>query len=184
MGPDPSGHHVFIHDWLPCYDIDGACTSSVRVRHSIVAREILGHMVTKVEKEKWADMRMAHLGLLQNVVSRMASNSASVKTYCISIVSAFIGLSVTVAKPDIMNFVVPIITILAFLDAQYLRLERAFRAQYNSVRQDPLDNEPDFLVTPSFIAGSGLWEVFWSWSIWLFYVPLVFIAVTIGQLAG
>lgn len=141
-------------------------------------------MTTGVDKDKWADMRVAHLGMLQNVVSRMAGNSASVKTYCISIVSALIGLSAAITKPEIMYFTVPIIIILGLLDAQYLRLERAFRAQYNSVRKEQLDKEPDFLITPSFVAGSDLWEVFWSWSVWLFYVPLIITAVVIGQIIG
>lgn len=141
-------------------------------------------MVTEAERNKWADMRITHLGLLQNVVSRMANNSASVKTYCISIVSALIGLSAAITKPEIMYFTVPIIIILGILDAQYLRLERAFRAQYNSLRNEPLEKEPDFLITPSFIAGSGLWKVFWSWSVWLVYVPLVITVVVIGQIIG
>lgn len=133
-------------------------------------------------EEKWPDMRMKHLEMLQNVISRMASNSASMKNYTMSISAAIIALSAAIKKPEILYYSIPLIAIFCILDAQYLRLERAFRDQYNSIRKEGFDKEPDFSISPSWKVVNELWPIVRSWSVWLFYVPIIVVFIIIGNL--
>lgn len=73
-----------------------------------------------------------HLDILQTIIGRMASNSASCKNYCITLVGALLALE-QVKKEGSLIFLafVPIIAF-AFLDMYYLYLETFFRGQYNS----------------------------------------------------
>lgn len=120
-----------------------------------------------MHRDKWPDMRMKHLELMQGVIARMGSNGAGLKGYCMGIVAAFIGLAGAVDKPRILLLCLPIVFVFAVLDAAYLALERGFRNHYDILRTAPLDNEPDFEIcvhdTPS------LFSVAKSWSIVLFY---------------
>ena len=73
-----------------------------------------------------------HLGILQGVIERMASNSTSSKAWCIAIVSAIL---VVVADKDKPNYallaLIPTFLFLA-LDAYYLALEKGFRNAYDA----------------------------------------------------
>ena len=73
----------------------------------------------------------AHMTMLQGIVQRMAANSASCKTWCITIVSAVV---VAVADKGNANLLwIAALPIPAFfmLDVYYLGLERGFRESYN-----------------------------------------------------
>lgn len=73
-----------------------------------------------------------HLGILQNVIVRMASNSTAAKTWCITIVSAILVVVADKKKPDYaLLALIPLILFMA-LDAYYLAMEKGFRNAYNS----------------------------------------------------
>ncbi|MEJ1250634.1 hypothetical protein [Denitratimonas tolerans] len=125
----------------------------------------------------------AHLGMLQNVVQRMASNSASCKTWCITIVSAII---VAVAdKPNEKLLWIAAIPIPAFLllDAYYLGLERGFRDSYNAFVSrycsGTLRSQDVFCISPSKDVNWLRLEAFTSFSILGFYLPLAAIVAVV-----
>ncbi|WP_213115320.1 hypothetical protein [Cobetia sp. MC34] len=72
-----------------------------------------------------------HLSIIQNVIQRMASNSASCKTWCVTLVSAI--LVVVIDKNKSAYFLLALLPILVFLilDAYYLSMEKGFRNSYN-----------------------------------------------------
>lgn len=75
----------------------------------------------------------AHLGIMQDVIQRMASNSASCKTWCITLVSAILVVVADKGKPE-YAWLALIPTVLFFaLDAYYLALEKMFRLSYNNL---------------------------------------------------
>ena len=125
----------------------------------------------------------AHLGMLQNVVQRMASNSASCKTWCITIVSAII---VAVAdKPNDKLLWIAAIPIPAFLllDAYYLGLERGFRDSYNTFVSrycsGALETKDVFCISPSRDVAWLRLEAFTSFSILGFYLPLAVLVAAV-----
>lgn len=74
----------------------------------------------------------AHLQIMQGVINRMASNSASCKAWCITLVSAILVIVADKGKPNYAYIgLLPTVLFLG-LDAYYLALERSFRASYNA----------------------------------------------------
>ena len=121
----------------------------------------------------------SYLTILQSVISRMATNSSSCKTWCISLVSAIIVIVADKGKPNyVWISVVPIILFL-FLDSYYLSLERQFRTVYNDfikkLHYGGATVDDIFLVTPR--TGSGatslnIIKASCSIAVWLFYALL------------
>ena len=90
-------------------------------------------------RDKWPEMRMKHLEFVQNAISRMGSNNANLKGYCMTMVAAVIGLSAAVSKEQIIIYSLPIVITFSVLDAAYLSLERGFRQNFDSIRRTKLD---------------------------------------------
>ena len=88
-------------------------------------------MSDETEYKQNSQAVQAHLGLLQSVIGRMATNSSSCKAWCIAIVSAVLVLLGDKRKPEYAWIaLIPTLLFLS-LDAYYLALERGFRRSYN-----------------------------------------------------
>jgi hypothetical protein len=135
----------------------------------------------KLKPEKLADLRIKHLEMLQAVISRIAGQGATLKNYCITLTTAVCGLAVTLQKPLVALLSLMPVTILALLDAQYLRLERRFRALYEKERSGNWSVAPAFEISSRRAPKVSYWGAFLSWSILAFYAPLA-IAVVIVML--
>lgn len=72
-----------------------------------------------------------HLQMLQDVINRMASNSANAKTWCITLVSAIIILAADKENPQVIEYTLLPVIMFYILDVYYLAYEKAFRALYN-----------------------------------------------------
>jgi carbon starvation protein CstA len=73
----------------------------------------------------------SYLGILQGVITRMATNSANAKAWCVALVSAIVVIIADKGRPEyVWISCVPIVLFFA-LDAYYLGLERLFRDVYN-----------------------------------------------------
>lgn len=81
-----------------------------------------------------------HLELIQNIITRMASNSFMLKGWAVTLVAAIFALSNKDA--DKLYFLVAYIPIIVFwgLDAYYLLQERLYRSLYDKIRST---NEQD-----------------------------------------
>jgi hypothetical protein len=121
-----------------------------------------------------------HLNILQGVVQRMASNSASCKTWCITIVSAVLVLIADKGKPELFWLALFPIPVFAALDIYYLGLERGFRASYNTfvnrLHNGSLSVEDLYSVTPAKEIGWLRAESLFSYSVLGFYTPLALLA--------
>jgi len=126
----------------------------------------------------------SYLSILQNIISRMASDSGSCKTWCITLVSAIVVVVATEGIPDSVWLALIPTFLFLFLDAYYLALERTFRCQYNDfirkVQESEAVLEDTFVVKPT----SNLREVtnsvtraLKSFSIWPFYGMLVLMLI-------
>lgn len=78
--------------------------------------------------------KMKYLELIHGVITRMASNSFSLKGWAVTLVAGFFALAEK--DTDKMYFLVTYIPICVFwfLDSYYLQQERLYRALYNHVR--------------------------------------------------
>lgn len=119
----------------------------------------------------------SHLGILQGVIERMAANSTSEKSWCITIVSAILVVIADKNKPD-YAFLALIPTLLfSALDIYYLAMEKGFRNSYNGfvkkVHNGTLTADDLYFVRSSGKTHSLLWEACKSFSVWGFYIGLV-----------
>ena len=122
-----------------------------------------------------------HLGILQGVIERMASNSSSAKAWCIATVSATLVVVADKGKPDYALLAL-IPTFLFFsLDAYYLAMEKGFRRAYNSfvqkVHEGTLEPADLYCVEPEGQASGLQWEALRSFSVWGFYLVLGIVVV-------
>ena len=69
---------------------------------------------------------------LQSTMARMGSQSASCKTWCITLVSAVLAFAADKQKPDAIFIVIIPIWLFFLLDSYYLARERIFRKLYDN----------------------------------------------------
>lgn len=68
-----------------------------------------------------------HMNMLQGVINRLATQSSSCKTWCLTVVGGMLGLAGSTKVVDLAWLaLVPVLTFM-LLDAYYLACERAFR---------------------------------------------------------
>ena len=118
----------------------------------------------------------AHLGIMQSVIQRMASNSSSCKAWCIALASAVLVVA-DKSKPEYAWIAVIPTLLFLTLDAYYLALERAFRDSYNAFidklhggRIEPTDL---YAVIPSGSSFRQFLGALGSFSVWPMYVTLL-----------
>lgn len=108
-----------------------------------------------------------HLQFIQDVITRMNSNSFSMKGWMIAIVSAFVALYVD--KGNVWLLCAPTVPTILFwcLDAYYLQQERKYRNLYNSVVST--DSDIHLFDMDASRYDEKYWGVFWSKTIWPLY---------------
>lgn len=128
----------------------------------------------------------SYITVLQNIVTRMATNSTACKTWCITLVSAVIVIIADKGKPSYIWISIIPIVLFGLLDAYYLLLEKAFREKYNEFIKKVHDStatiDDMFIVAPS----SGVRVVTSEWlkaagsiSIWPFYSLLLIMLIIV-----
>lgn len=131
-----------------------------------------------VESKYSEDVRQ-HLSFIQGVITRMNSNSFSMKGWMVAIVSALAAVYASDSSNlcGYMYFVVgiPVVLIFCGLDAYYLKMEKQYRALYNKVRSKPEDT--DFSMDASGFKKT-MWQAFKSPSVWILYASVLVLLVT------
>ncbi len=118
----------------------------------------------------------AHLGIIQAVIQRMASNSTSCKAWAITLVSAILVIVADKGKPrHAMIAALPII-LFFLLDSYYLSLEKRFRDSYNSfndkLHEGKVIASDLYAVTPHGLQSFAFVSAMGSFSVWPFYATL------------
>lgn len=118
----------------------------------------------------------AHLGIAQAVIQRMASNSASCKAWCITLVAAILVIVADKGKPTYALIAAIPTLLFLVLDSYYLALERCFRNSYNEfidkVHEGRVVAADLYAVTPRGPLATAFAQSIGSFSIWPFYVTL------------
>ncbi len=118
-----------------------------------------------------------HLGILQNVIQRMAANSSASKAWCVTLVSAVLVIVADKDKPDYAYIALLPTFVFGALDAYYLALEKAFRNSYNDfifkLHNKTLTEMDLYSVAPKGSMSILQWTSLKSFSVWGFYISLV-----------
>jgi hypothetical protein len=119
---------------------------------------------------------IAHLNMLQAIVTRLAGNSAQCKTWCVAIVSALFGLAGATRSGRIAVAAIIPIAVFGFVDAAYLANEKAYRDLYatlvSKIRDRTYAVADRFDLNAPADAGHYIWALA-SWSVWPVYLALV-----------
>ena len=130
----------------------------------------------------------AHLSILQDVIRRMAGNSASCKNWCVVLVAAMLVLVARTDTPDYALLAVIPTLLFCFLDAYYLALEQAFRRSYNAfvrkLHQDAVGLADLYVVRPTGRVDRQLLVSLRSTAIWPFYGALLLTIGAVWQFDG
>ena len=124
--------------------------------------------------------KIQHLQMIQGIITRMASNSFSLKGWAVTLVAAIFAL--TWANINRGFLLIALIPIFAFwaLDAYYLNLERKNRKLYDKVRKMD-EAEIDFSMNASLPElqdqTTCYWSCFWSSTEKKFYLPLLAVVI-------
>ncbi|MGV9792568.1 HIT family protein [Gordonia sp. NPDC003422] len=139
--------------------------------------------------------RRKHLDYIQAVVTRQSAASSSAKGWLLPVTTAAFGFALTQQLWPLALLGVTAVVLFAYLDANYLRSEKAFRKLYNTVARaermvprftlDPTDaDEPPADGTPEKTRWQKFkqsyvpeWSVWRSWSIAPFYVAMLVLGV-------
>lgn len=78
-------------------------------------------------------VRLKHLDYVQSVVSRMAHASTQAKSWLLPVVTATFGYALTQRSGTVALLGIAAILLFGYMDASYLRQERAYRRLYNAV---------------------------------------------------
>ena len=97
--------------------------------------------------------------------------------------TAVCGFAITLQRPFVALLALFPIVIFALLDAQYLRLERRFRALFDQFRREDWGELPGFQISLNAAPEIAYVSVLRSWSIFNFYAPLALGVVIVVLLA-
>ncbi len=118
----------------------------------------------------------SHLTILQSIIQRMASNSASSKAWSISLVSAILVVVADKSKPEYAIIAIIPIILFMVLDAYYLGLEKGFRDSYNSfikkIHTKEIKIDDLFSVKPEGNVFKLTFLSLQSFSVYPFYITL------------
>ena len=128
--------------------------------------------------------KIAHLGMVQGVISRMAQNSFAIKGWSVTLVAALFALAAVDANPAFVYLAyLPVVTFWT-LDAYFLRQERLFRALFNEIRAQPKEDVDFSMDTEPFAAAvAGQGTVFWSRTLVLFHGTVLFAVLSFTALS-
>lgn len=85
-----------------------------------------------------SDEKIKHLEMVQNIITRMNTNSFQIKGWCITVVSALLGFYAN--NSNFKFIIVGLFATILFwlLDTFYLQQERRFRALYSDITDDKI----------------------------------------------
>ena len=120
-------------------------------------------------------IRIAHLTMLQGVITRMGANSFTLKALAATFGSAAVAVMATVDDPSPYYAAAAIIPMVIFwlMDAQYLRLERAYRNLYDHVRKGEEVEAYSLNAMPFLKDTASVLRLAVSWSVSWFYVAIL-----------
>jgi hypothetical protein len=132
---------------------------------------------------------IAHINLLQGIITRLANNSGSCKTWCLTLVGALLSLAGATHVPALITFALVPVVIFGFLDTMYLAQEKAYRNLYKRVMtsiQGQTYALKDAFDAKASVGFNDFLNALRSWSVFPVYLGLIivyFVSVKQGWLA-
>jgi hypothetical protein len=117
--------------------------------------------------------KIAHLGFIQAIITRMGLNSFLLKGWSVTLVAAIFALAAKQADRRFVLLAFFPIAVFWLLDAFFLHQEKLFRRLYELVALGEVDSDQFTLDTKGIKGVPGIASVFFSKTLRLFYGSLV-----------
>ncbi|MCZ6611407.1 MAG: hypothetical protein O6941_02130 [Planctomycetota bacterium] len=122
------------------------------------------------------DEQLKHLEFIQNVITRLNTNSFQIKGWAVTLVSALLAIFASTKNDYFVLVAICPAVVLWFLDAYYLMQERKFRGLYDDVAgiSEPPKLIKPFAMRPDLYTGGkfSLWSTFTSVTIAMLYLSI------------
>lgn len=123
--------------------------------------------------------KLKHLEFIQNVITRMNTNSFQIKGWTVTIIAAVLAIYASTKNYYFVLVGIFPTLLFWFLDSYYLTQERKFRGLYNDVAKvskNPkkiklFEMRPDLYTKGKY----SFWNVFCSTTIWKLYFSIIII---------
>ena len=124
------------------------------------------------------ESKVAHLQMIQAVITRMANNSFVIKGWSVTLVTALLALTAA-ANGNVLYVYLACFPNFMFwaLDAYFLRQERLFRKLYDHVRTSGEDVDFSMNTEPFMRHTKSIWSVAWSCTLGVFHGTVTLIIV-------
>ena len=131
-----------------------------------------------------SDQQISHLGMIQGIINRMASNSFALKALAVTISAAIIAIAGTQKNAPALSAFFGLFPVVVFwlMDAQYLRLERLYRKLYDHIRKGEECEPFDMNATKFNNDVSSTLRIAISWSVIWFYLAVSIALLTSSYL--
>ena len=122
-----------------------------------------------------------HLKMVQGVVTRMAGNSAQMKTWAVSLVTACLVFSGLSDDPHWLIGAGGCVPVIAFwtMDARYLHLERCYVKLHEALVSGESVEPFDLDYRPYSTRAGSACRIAWSWSVSTFYGSLLAVMIAL-----
>lgn len=126
--------------------------------------------------------KLKHLEFIQNIITRMASNSFILKGWSITLTSAIIGFALTSSNSKLIYLAFVPTIVFWGLDAYYLRQEKLFRELYNAVTKNN-KKIPSFSLNTDLIKDkvSNWFCVAWSINLLSVHLAIVLLIIIVSN---
>ena len=125
--------------------------------------------------DKHDEVSIAHMSMIQGVVTRLETNSFTLKALAMTLAAAVLAFTGSVKNP---NWVYPLagcfpVLVFWLMDAKYLRMGRLFRRLFNSVRLGNVDEPFSMNIEPFMDEEQSVLRIAFSWSVCWFYISII-----------
>jgi hypothetical protein len=117
-----------------------------------------------------------HIDVLQGIINRLANNSASCKTWCLTLAGALLSLAGATKVPELVFIVIVPLLVFRYLDSRYLAQEIAYRNKYNALIkriQDGAYARGDVFDASAQSTKTDLKAALASWSVRPLYLTMI-----------
>lgn len=128
------------------------------------------------------EVSIAHMSMIQGVVTRLETNSFTLKTLAMTLAVAVLAFTGSVKNP---SWIYPFsgclpVVIFWIMDAKYLRLGRLFRHLFNAVRKGDVENAFSMDISKYLKKEQSTLRIAFSWSVCWFYLSIILAFIVVS----
>ena len=132
--------------------------------------------------KEFDEAAIAHMSMIQGIVTRLETNSFTLKALAMTLAAAVLAFFGSIEKPNWIYPLAGCLPVIVFwlMDAQYLRLGRLFRRLYNAVRTGNIEDSFSMDYRPFIKDEQSTLRIAFSWSVIWFYLFILIVLATVS----